>query len=120
MDAKEKEILMDAGIDVDGGIERCMGNEALYKKLIKRIWQDANYQEVLSGMEAGSMDQVLKAAHTLKGISGNLGFIRLYEITEEIVKQIREEHYEEIGDKIAELAENYEKVMSALDKTGNH
>ena len=29
MDAKEKEILMDAGIDVDGGIERCMGNGAL-------------------------------------------------------------------------------------------
>lgn len=119
METKERERLIEAGIDVDGGITRCMGNEALYKKLIKRIWEDTNYQEILSGLKEENMETVLRAAHTLKGISGNLGFIRLYNITEEIVKMIREGREGEVEAKTEELTQSYEEVLRALEETGN-
>lgn len=119
METKEREILIEAGIDVDGGIERCMGNEALYKSLMKRIWQDANYHNVLAGVKEQDEEKTLQAAHTLKGISGNLGFTRLFRVTEEIVNLIRGGSFGEVEDKMPEFTQKYEEILHALEETGN-
>ena len=41
-------------------------------------------------------EQIFAAAHTLKGVAGNLGMIRVYEFLVVIVEKIRNANYEEL------------------------
>ena len=43
MDALKKERLAAAGIDVDGALERFMGNDALLERFLKKFLADGNY-----------------------------------------------------------------------------
>lgn len=44
MDARNKERLMAAGIDVNGALERFMGNEALLEQMLNKFKDDTHFQ----------------------------------------------------------------------------
>ena len=66
--------LLGAGVDPDSALERFMGNEGLYLRFAGRFLEDRNYEELLKAMEKGDTKAAFAAAHTLKGVSGNLSF----------------------------------------------
>jgi len=63
------------GIDFDDGLRRMGNNAALYRKLLDRfVKEQADAPErVRSAIVAGDRDSAVRAAHTLKGVAGNLG-----------------------------------------------
>ena len=99
------------GADVDDGLSRCMGNEAFYLKLIGKVVEDKNFQVLEDAVAAKDLDKAFDAAHSLKGVLGNLALTPVYEPVFEITELLRErkdidysEYLKTISEKRSELA----------------
>lgn len=104
MDELCKENLKNAGVDVTGSIARFAGNEGLYHKFLMKFLEDTTFSGLNHAMEQGDFDEALRTAHTLKGLSGNLGLTPLFNACSEFVTAIRQDQtgrcaalYEEIS-----------------------
>lgn len=73
MDGLLKQQLIDNGADVEGALHRFMGNEALYLKFLIKFRSDANYAGLTESLDQANYEEAFKYAHTLKGVSANLG-----------------------------------------------
>ena len=98
------------GANVDEGLARCVGMEALYIKLVSSIFKEPAFDRLAEGIHAGNLDEAFEAAHALKGVLGNLSLTPLYEPMSELTEKLRarkEGDYEpalqEILEKKAEL-----------------
>ena len=98
------------GADTDDGLSRCMGNEAFYFKLIGKVVDDKNFKVLEDAIAAGDLDGAFEAAHSLKGVLGNLALTPVYEPVYEITELLRErramdysEYLKTISEKRAEL-----------------
>ena len=99
------------GADVDDGLSRCMGNEAFYFKLSGKVIDDKNFQALEDAVAAKDLDAAFDAAHSLKGVLGNLALTPVYEPVFEITELLRErkdidysEYLKTISEKRSELA----------------
>ena len=68
-------------LDVESGIARLGGNKSLYIHLLKRFHENLNNGIPLLGVapSAESLKDFQRELHSLKGVSGNLSAIALYE-----------------------------------------
>lgn len=78
---------------IDGNYEdlykRLSGNEAFIYKWIKKFGNDPTYQSLETAMDSNDYEQILKAAHTLKGVCANLSFIKLFDCSAELVAYLK-------------------------------
>ena len=116
MDANMKSELITWGVDWDDLSARFMNNDDLIAKFMFKFLKDQSFNELTVAMEAGNVTDAFKAVHTLKGVSGNLGFksmlepvVNLTEITRAGSMEGAEVQYELIKDK-------YETLMDILNK----
>ena len=77
--------IQEAEMDVEGALARFCGNSALYEKFLGKFLQDDNFKKIGDAVEAGDSQEMLMAAHTLKGVAGNLGLNGLMEACAEMV-----------------------------------
>jgi HPt (histidine-containing phosphotransfer) domain-containing protein len=103
--------LKQLGCDTDDGLSRCMGNEAFYFKLIGKVIDDKNFQTLEDAVAAKDLDKAFDAAHSLKGVLGNLALTPVYQPVYEITELLRErkdmdysEYLKTISEKRKELA----------------
>lgn len=89
MTTEKKRQLIEAGVDFQRSLERFMNNEALYEKFLDRFPQDSNYRQLAQAVAQGDEKQAEIAAHTLKGVAGNLGFTELMGLLDEMVRRLR-------------------------------
>lgn len=73
MDESFKQKLIENGADVEGTLHRFMGNEALFSKFLLKFKDDTNYGGLMESLDRGNYEEAFKFAHTLKGVSANLG-----------------------------------------------
>lgn len=66
-------------VDVETALRRFSGNEAMYVRYLLRFPDDENLPLLEAAVAAGDAEAARQAAHTLKGLSGNLGLTKLYE-----------------------------------------
>ena len=66
------------GIDIAKALERVMGNENLLEKLLGKFLNDPQYPALCAALECGDVEQAVAAAHTLKGMCGNLAMAELF------------------------------------------
>lgn len=114
MDEARKEALRNAGIDTDDALERFMGNAGLYQRFALGFIDDKNYEKLLKAMEEGDVDTAFAAAHTMKGVCGNLSFGRLYRAAGDIVEPLRAGELEGAKARLPELKAQYEQTLAAL------
>ncbi|WP_373498589.1 Hpt domain-containing protein, partial [Desulfococcus sp.] len=97
------------GISVAGGLARVGGNEALYRSLLKKFYQEnkaiaARIKDALKDRDRQSARRML---HTLKGVAGNIGAAALYEAGAALESALD-------GADPAETAERLSRFESAL------
>lgn len=73
-----KELLTQAGIDVNDGIRRFNDKEDLYERFLFTFPKDVNYYTMCEAISKGDAEQAFQAANALKGITGNLSLNQLY------------------------------------------
>lgn len=110
-----KERLVNIGVDVDVALERFMGNGELLVRFLKKFTQDGSYELFKTTMAEKNYDDAFKAAHTLKGLCGNLSLTNLYDLTSKEVEYLRHEHFEEAEQMLPMIVQEYDKVFKELN-----
>lgn len=67
------------GINVATGTARFCGNTALYHKFLKKFPYDENFKKLADALDAGDASEAYHAAHTIKGVAGNLSIDSVFE-----------------------------------------
>ncbi len=101
-------------LDYDGAVARFGGNEALYGRFLNKFLQDGTYDALKQAVAAQDYDQVERQAHTLKGVTANLGLQRLSEHSDHLVQAVRQEARDQIMPLFSKLQEQYQITIRAL------
>lgn len=72
-------------------VEKQLSSEKLVKRFITKFLDDGSYSELCIAMEEGARDKAFRAAHTLKGVSGNLSLNRLFSSVTQLTELLRSE-----------------------------
>ena len=116
MDNERKQRLVDAGIDIADALDRFMGNENMLERFLGKFVADQNYQKLLTALEANDAEGALAAAHTLKGVSGNLSMKRLFELLSEQVKAFRDGDFEGAKAMMGSITDVYNMITVAINE----
>lgn len=69
--------------------EKRLSSERLIRRFIARFLDDSSFSELCAAMEEGDRGKAFRAAHTLKGVSGNLSLDRLYASASQLAELLR-------------------------------
>lgn len=108
--------LVAAGVDVNSVMERFMNNDALLERFMRKFKTDPNYQQLLEAVQAKDNDKAFTAAHTLKGVAGNLSLADLLSQVSTQCELFRGGNFAEGEALMDKVTEAYERVQAALDK----
>lgn len=118
MTDENKRRLMEAGIDVDDALARLMQNEGLLMRLLRAFLQDANFAQLQEALAKGDVSSAFAAAHTLKGVAGNLSMKDLFARVSEVVECLRGGDIGAAAEKMPAVEASYRKVADALSAEG--
>lgn len=110
------ENLKEYGADTDTGIKRCMGNEALYLRLVNSVADEKGFDKLEEAIGVGDYDAAFEAAHALKGVLGNLSLTPLYDKASEITELLREREETDYGPLLDELKAERDKLTGLMCK----
>jgi len=70
-----------AGLDLKDGLDRVGGNKKFYKNLLIKLRDGyaAAPDEIVALLEDGRLEEARRAAHSIKGVAGNVGAKKLQE-----------------------------------------
>ena len=109
-----KETLESLGVDYEIVKQRFSNNESLIKKFVLKFPDDATYQQLQTAVQLADYDKILMMAHTLKGLSANLGFEKLSLRCSELVQYLREGHTQNVAYLNGAITEEYNKIIEGL------
>ena len=103
------------GGNYDEVISRLRTDERVIKFLL-RVVEDGSYKLLCDSIESGNVDEAFRAAHTLKGVCGNLAITRLGASSSELTEILREKRVisDELKPLLARVAEDYELTITAI------
>jgi two-component system sensor histidine kinase/response regulator len=80
------------GISIASGLGRVGGNKQLYAKLLRKFkdGQETAVEQIKVALQSGDVETAARLAHTVKGVSGNLGGEELYRAAADLEKAIKE------------------------------
>ena len=108
--------LIKAGVDVNNALERFMGNEALLERFLKKFPQDGNYQKLCAAMEASDWEAALTAAHTLKGVCGNLSIAPLFDLLTNQVAALRADDWHSAEEMMPQISKAYTAAIDVISQ----
>lgn len=118
MNNAQREQLTAAGINVEDALDRFMNNEGLMLKFLLRFSEDQSMSQLRLAMECQDADGAFEAAHTLKGVAGNLSMTGLFHQASILVEHLRNRDLTAAAGEMAALEEQYARVMAALAALG--
>ncbi|MDO5300486.1 MAG: Hpt domain-containing protein [Clostridia bacterium] len=77
------------GVDTDAGLRFAGMDAELYRAFLRQFPQDDSVLRLHDALERGDVADAFSCAHTLKGLSAQLGITRLAELAAEICDLLR-------------------------------
>ena len=77
--------------DTEDGLARCCGSEALYLRLVKMAADEKSFDKLTRAANEKNYKEAFEAAHSLKGVLGNLSLTPLYEKVCKMTELLRAE-----------------------------
>lgn len=102
---------------LEGDYQEVLGrlyNEALVTKFVGKFLADQSYQLLDSSLKAGNYDEAFRAAHTLKGVTQNLSFTKLYKSSHEITEALRTKDYDRAVQLLPQVTADYDQTAAAI------
>ena len=109
-----KAALTGAGIQVDEALERLMGSEALLERLLGKFLEDRNLAELTTALAEDRREDAFRAAHTLKGVCGNLSMTALFETLTAQVAEFRAGDWAAAAGRMPAVTRAYQQAARAI------
>lgn len=116
MNEENKKLLLEAGVDFDRTMERFMNNEGLYLKFLKRFPEDPNFAQMKENIAGGQYEEAFKNAHTLKGLSGNLGLESFYQTISVLTEQLRNKNLDHLEESMRDAEDIYKMLIQKISR----
>ncbi len=110
------EELKGLGVDIDEGMDRLMGNTVLYEKMLgtfAKMMRDASVQPDFDNTD---YKEIIEKTHAIKGASGNLSIIPVYESYSEIVRLLREDKPEQAKEELKKVIPVQDEIIRCIEK----
>lgn len=98
-------------------VEKRLPSINLVRKFITKFLDDGSFSELCRAMQQGQPAEAFRAAHTLKGVSANLGFGRLMGSSGELTELLRGKTEEIPADAVLlldKVRQDYELTAGAI------
>jgi HPt (histidine-containing phosphotransfer) domain-containing protein len=111
---------MSVYLNEEEGLKRVMNNKKLYIRLLSKFRNDTNIDELLQCVAAKDYAKAETAAHSIKGVSGNLAMTNLFELTTKLDEQLKKNTLEDglIDQVIASFKATQQAVDEVLTANG--
>jgi len=110
-----KELYEMIGGDFDGVMGRLM-KEAFVEKFALMYLKDTSYETLISAIDSGNISEEFRAAHSLKGVSANLGFEELRKAASALTEQLRPQTNPADPTLVENVKAAQEKAIAGLTK----
>lgn len=100
--------------DYDTVLHRLAGNEPLLRKYLKKFAEDTTFSSLEAAVQNADYDAIRTTAHTLKGMSVNLGLSRIHSLSSALVDCIRAEEPQKITPIFDQLQAEYQHKISQI------
>lgn len=102
-----------------GDYDEVMGrlrSERLVQKFVLKFLDDGSYDLLCRSLEAGDRGEAFRAAHTIKGVCGNLAFTNLLASSERLTEALRDGAPPKPGEEelIRQVQEDYQRAAQAI------
>lgn len=104
------------GADIENSLGRFMDNEALYTKFIMKFLENTEMEALTEALDKEDYENAITAAHTLKGVAGNLGLTPLFENYAAIVNDMRAGRYDGISELFVRIKKKYDEVCRIISE----
>ncbi|MCD8316442.1 MAG: Hpt domain-containing protein [Eggerthellaceae bacterium] len=111
--------LMSYGIDYIDAMDRFGNNVELYERLALKYLSDTHYADLVAAMEVKDYSTAYAAAHSLKGVAGNLSFIPLYKQATIISDALYQGEHGAAQEHMPVLEEEQRRVVEGLEALRN-
>jgi two-component system, sensor histidine kinase and response regulator len=103
------------GIDISNGLKRVAGNKRLYRDLLIQFAtkQSDSNERIKSALHTGDTKLAERIAHTVKGVAGNIGIIKVHSCAEKLERSIRE-HQSDVTALLYEFAEALQQFSKRI------
>lgn len=108
------EFLSEMGINGSETLERFGGLQVLMEKMLKSFLDDQNFSRLKEAVEQGDAEAAERAAHTLKGMCGNLGMAELSRLNSNFVERLRSGDTSGMKEDLVGISGEYERVLGLL------
>ena len=102
---------------LEGDYESVMGrlpSEKFVQKFVLKFLNDGSYDLLLRSMEEENYAEAFRAAHTIKGVSQNLDFTRLYQSSSELSEALRNGFTPEAPALTEQVKADYQQTVEAI------
>lgn len=106
--------LNEIGINTESAMNRFMGNEALYGKMLTKFLDEPSFSKLCEAVCCKDGSAALAASHTLKGLCGNLSMDVLYNMFSEQVALMRAGEWEKAYGMMPQITEDYQKLTDGI------
>ncbi len=104
------------GVNTDEGVKRMGGNSSLYERMLVKLKDMIKDSPVRMDFDCNDYDDVIEAAHAIKGASGNLMVSPVYESYTEIVKLLRAQQPEQAKKVLEKVIPVQDKIIDCIER----
>lgn len=103
-------------MDLEATLARFGQNQGLLLRFLRQFPQDESMSLVTSSLAKGDDHGLEYAAHSLKGLSANLGLGQVYQDSSRLVKAVREKDHASFAQLAAQLEKSHRAAVEAVSQ----
>jgi len=113
---EEPEIPDLAGIDVEAGLNRVVGNKTLYRSILMQFRDGSEHtiSDLNVALNNGDIETATRIAHTLKGVAGNIGASSLQVLAACLESELRRGKSSGLERQIKDVEEQLARLVLTL------
>lgn len=104
-------------VNIDDALKRVRGNKTIYLKMLRLFLASEDFDKLNAALEENDLKKASEIAHSIKGITGNLSFTKLYEASAALMLKLRENTLDQ--DLLARYSEALDKTRSFVNEVIN-
>lgn len=114
MENTTKNLLTEAGINVEAAMHRFLDDEEMYFEFLNEFLEDDLINRLKQAVNSGQIQESFDIAHTLKGVCANLSIDSMSRIVNPMVEILRSNSLAGVREAVSELWITYGQVSEVI------